>query len=256
MGYNIYINSIVHTKYMRYFMPIPKTQYIRSTTRIQNNRIEPAVRESTRIAIPIVSEKFSPSDDYTPINQVDVADSAKYSIYNKFTGIYLRHKFGEYKIVDNKGISNKNARQTDICLAKYAYSVAKELDTGGACYTGVKWTFVNAGIINHYGDMPKGSAKDAIPYFEKNKDKFEKVNVKKEDLSKLPAGMIIVYTKEGLDGHIAITTGKGQEMSDCTDNMKWLDEKGNDANFVVYKLTDNWQYDKHTRKLVFTPPQK
>ena len=37
--------------------------------------------------------------------------------------------------------------------------------------------------------------------------------------------MIIVYSKSGEDGHIAITNGKGQEMSDCTDNMKWLENK-------------------------------
>lgn len=237
-------------------MPVQKTSRLKTETIIQKRDIQPAVRESTRVATPFAYKKIEAPQNFVAINDVHVSDSAKYSITHNLESLWFKIRGGKYKIEDNKGVNHKNARQTDICLAKYASKVAEEIDTGGACYTGVKWAFVNAGIINDYNEMPKGSAKDAIPYFEKNKDKFEKVNVKREDLSKLPAGMIVVYTKDGLDGHIAITNGNGQEMSDCTDNMKWLDNKGNDADFVVYKLTDNWKYDNETKKLKFIPPKK
>lgn len=63
--------------------------------------------------------------------------------------------------------------------------------------------------------------------------------------------MIIVYSKYGEDGHIAITNGKGQEMSDCTDNMKWLEKQGKGASFKVFKLTDNWVYNEQSKKLEF-----
>lgn len=118
-------------------------------------------------------------------------------------------------------------------------------------YTNLQPDFTPIGDV-HIPD----SAKDSITYFESNKDKFEKVEVTKDKLASLPAGMIIVYTKNGMDGHIAVTNGNGQEMSDCTDNMKWLDAKGEGASFVVYKLTDNWSYDEKTKKLKFTAPQK
>lgn len=246
-------------------MPIPDTSNIRRMAHgPAPYRIEPAVSESTRISHPSFvqqkkvkahSKSFKP--DLTPIGDVHVADSAKGTA--KGTAIYLFFRSilsKPYQAVDNKGINPKGTRQTDLCLAKYSKVVAEEMTTGGACYTGVKWALVNAGVLNDYADMPKGSAKDSKTYFDNHKDKFEKVDVKKEDLSKLPAGMIIVYTKEGTDGHIAITNGNGQEMSDCTDNMKWLESKGKGASYTVYRLTDNWSYDRETMKLKFNPSKK
>ena len=173
--------------------------------------------------------------------------SPKYNLYNW----YFKNLSSTYKAEENKGINYKNARKIDICLAKYALRVANEMDTGGACYTGVKYALWDAGVINDYGDMPKGSASDSISYFDKHSDKFVKVNVSAQDLKNLPAGMIIVYEKEGTDGHIAITNGKGQEMSDCTDNMKWLEKHGDGAKFYVYKLSDGWSYNEDTMKLEF-----
>ncbi|MCM1265087.1 MAG: hypothetical protein NC200_02715 [Candidatus Gastranaerophilales bacterium] len=176
----------------------------------------------------------------------------KYNICNW----YLKNFSGVYKVEKNKGINPKNARDVDICLAKYSQRIASEMDTAGACYTGAKYALWDAGVINDYGDMPKGSAHDSISYFDKNPNKFVKVNVKQEDLKKLPAGMIVVYEKEGTDGHIAITNGYGQETSDCTDNMKWLEKHGKGAKFHVYKLSDGWSYNPETKKLDFDPNYK
>lgn len=240
-------------------MPVPKTNIQRTTRTGQTYRPQPYVAEpvSTRVARPQFIERplIDRSNDVS-INKISVGRSAKYSIKGTFGYGLFNLPFRTYQAESNKGVNLNGARKIDVCLAKYAKGVADEISTGGACYTGVKWSLFNAGVISKYGDMPKGGAKDAIKYFNDNPDKFEKVEVKKEDLKKLPAGMIIVYTKKGLDGHIAITNGNGQEMSDCTDNMKWLDAKGEGSSFVVYKLTDNWSYDEQTKKLKFTSPKK
>ena len=237
-------------------MPVNKastTQHIDSTPLRKLRHVEQT--ESTRVAHH-VPKKFNMKPDLTPIGKVHVADSAKNSVKGNLIYFYFNNLSGVYKAEENKGVNTKGTRQVDACLAKYSKAVAEELATGGACYTGVKWALVNAGVLNDYGDMPKGSAKDSKDYFDNNKDKFEKVNVKKEDLSKLPAGMIIVYTKGDTDGHIAITNGNGQEMSDCTDNMKWLESKGKGASYTVYRLTDNWSYDRESMKLKFNPTGK
>lgn len=231
---------------------IPNTPRIQ---RMKDAGYYTAVAESTKV----VSNRdlhMQLNRDFTPIGDVHVPDSAKYSIKGNLSYLYFNMITDTYKAEANKGVSSKNARRIDVCLAKYSEKVADELSTGGACYTGVKWAFVNAGILNDYSDMPKGSAKDSISYFNNNPDKFEKVEVQQKDLKKLPAGMIVVYTKDGLDGHIAITNGNGQEMSDCTDNMKWLEAKGKGSTFTVYRLTDNWSYDSTTKKLKFNKPQK
>ena len=237
-------------------MPVNKTsttQHIDSAPMRKFKHVERP--ESTRVAHQ-VPKKFNIKPDLTPIGKVHVSDSAKNSIKGNLIYFYFNNLSGVYKAEENKGVNSKGTRQVDVCLAKYSKEVAEELSTGGACYTGVKWAFVNAGVIDDYGDMPKGSAKDSKAYFDKHKDKFEKVNVKKENLSKLPAGMIVVYTKDGTDGHIAITNGNGQEMSDCTDNMKWLESKGKGASYTVYRLTNNWSYDRESMKLKFNPDRK
>lgn len=240
-------------------MPVPKSRILRPNTTTRINRPQQYIAEpvSTRVKKPIIVERqrIDRSND-VPINSISVGSCAKNSIKGAFGYCLFNLPFRTYQAESNKGVNLYNARKIDVCLAKYAKGVAEEISTGGACYTGVKWAFLNAGVLNNYEDMPKGSAKDSLSYFNNNPDKFEKVNVKKEDLKNLPAGMIIVYTKEGKDGHIAITNGNGQEMSDCTDNMGWLDAKGKGATFTVYKLTDNWQYNDTTKKLEFIPPKK
>ena len=176
----------------------------------------------------------------------EIPDSVKKNLLNNAAYVYLKYSpFRKYAVVDNKGInySSPKLRDVDVCLAKYACKVADEMETASACYTGTKHALWAAGVIDDYGDMPKGSAFMATEYFDSNPEKFEKLNVKREDLNKLPAGIIVVYAREGEHGHIAITNGNGQEMSDCTDNMRWLDDQDGKATFAVYKLTDNWQYD-------------
>ena len=157
----------------------------------------------------------------------------------------------KFKVEFNRGINPSDATQPEICLAKYAQKVADEISNVGACYTGVKKTFLSAGVIRDYDEMPRGEAKDSIQYFEKHTDKFKKINVKKEDLEKLPAGRIVVFINKDDAGHIVITNGNGQGMSSATDNMGWLDFKGKDAKYAVYELTDGWKYNKVTRKLEF-----
>jgi hypothetical protein len=179
-----------------------------------------------------------------------IPDSVKYGVMGNITNMYFKYGGGVYKAEENLGVNKKNASKSDICLARYAKAVADEMDTGGNCYTGVKYALLSSGVINDYGDMPKGSAKDSIQYFQSNKEKFEEVNVNPNELQNLPAGYIIVYTKEGKDGHIAITNGNKQEMSDCTDNMKWL-EKNKGGKATVFKLTDGWTYNPDTKKLQF-----
>jgi len=186
----------------------------------------------------------------------EIPDSVKVSPINNLSSFYHKHLTSVYKSEDNKGINKRGASKAEICLAMYSKEVADEIDTVGACYTGVKYALWSAGVINDYGDMPKGSAHDSLSYFNSHPDRFKKLNVKREDLTKLPAGKIIVYTKNGENGHIAITNGNGQEMSDCTDNMKWLEKQGAGANYTVYELTDGWSYNQQTRKLEFHQPKK
>ncbi len=190
-----------------------------------------------------------------PIGDIhSIPDSVIYNpIYNA-ANYYFRHISSTYKVEDNKGINYNGARDIDICLAKYSRKVAETMDVSDTCYTGVKYALLSAGVISDYGEMPKGSAYKAKEYFDAHPDKFQKLNVSANELKNLPAGVIIVYSKPGKDGHIAITNGNGQEMSDSTDNMGWLEEHGKGATFTAYKLTDNWQYNSDTRKLEFHAP--
>lgn len=169
-------------------------------------------------------------------------------------GLYYLNVFNdsEYKTETNEGINEDDDRASDadIYLAKYSKEIADYLETMSYCYTGVKHAFLSAGIIDKYEDMPKGNAKNAKKYFEENQEKFRKIEVNKDELKNLPAGRIIVYSHQTLPGHIAITNGSGQEMSDHTGNMRWLD-KHPDGDFDVYELTDNWKVDYKTKKLYF-----
>lgn len=165
--------------------------------------------------------------------------------------------FDSYRTESSKGI-NKNSTndKEDLYLAQNAHRVADFMDTLGNCYTGTKHALWTSGVLEDYADMPRGSAYRAIDYFDKNPAKFQKIKSKgekftTEELKGLPAGYIVVYQKDGTDGHISITTGNGQGMSDTFDNMKWLDERGPNASVHVYKLSDGWKYNPNTKKLFF-----
>lgn len=202
-----------------------------------------------RYVIPPIGEYYP---EKVPIGEIpELPDSVVYNPVYNAANFYFRHISLKYKVVDNKGVSYAGARDIDICLAKYSQKVAETMDISDTCYTGVKYALLSAGVISDYGDMPKGSAYKAKEYFDAHPDKFQKLTVSRNELKNLPAGVIIVYSKAGKNGHIAITNGKGQEMSDSTDNMGWLDEHGKGATFTAYKLTDNWQYNRETMKLEF-----
>lgn len=179
----------------------------------------------------------------------DIKRDIKYQLSNW----YFKNISPTYKVEKNKGINcyDSRARKEDLCLALYSQKVAENMDISTLCYTGVKHALWSSGILEDYSDMPKGSAYLATDYFDKYPNKFERLDVKLKDLKKLPAGYIIVYKKDGLDGHIAITNGYGQEMSDCTDNMKWVEKHKEGSSFTVYRLSDGWKYDYLTKKLKF-----
>lgn len=220
--------------------------------------IQPCIAESCSIpSIPTQREQHKLSENELQLTAVPIGelrkipDSVTLNPINNAANWYFRNISSSYKVVDNKGINAKNARDIDICLAKYSQKVAEAMDVSSTCYTGVKHALWNAGIISDYADMPKGSAHEAKNYFDSQPEKFQKLNISAKDLKNLPAGVIIVYTKAGKDGHIAITNGYGQEMSDSTDNMGWLEQHGKGAAFTAYKLTDKWQYNRNTMKLEF-----
>ncbi len=205
--------------------------------------------------IPLSSKTIKNTTDSFDSQKVEInpvlTQNSEWSLSGNWKHFWANMSIGKYQIEDNKGINKKNATKEDIALATYAEAVSDKMKTLGQCYTGAKHALTNAGVLNNYGDMPKGEAKNSKKYFDENPKKFEKLDIKKDDLKNLPAGRIIVYQKDGLPGHIAITNGNGQEMSDHTDNMKWLEAKGEGSTFDVYKLTDNWHYKPQTKKLEF-----
>ena len=83
------------------------------------------------------------------------------------------------------------------------------------------------------------------------------------DLPNLPAGYIVIWIPEKEHakepGHICITNGNGEAYADETDNLNWgayADDssktgKGEHGTFRVFRLTDKWEVDPTTGKLVF-----
>lgn len=161
-----------------------------------------------------------------------------------------------YKLGASKGINTTTTSDIeDLVLARNAERVAKHLKTSQNCYTGVKHSLLTSGVIDDYGAMPKGSAHRAAAYFKKHPDKFQQVTnngapLTAEQVRNLPAGHIVVYNNPGKHGHILITNGNGQGMSDSFDNMKYTKEYPN-ATFEVFKLSDGWKYNAATKGLEF-----
>ena len=183
-----------------------------------------------------------------------ISPLVKYDVYNNLSQLFRRYIAKTYKSVDNIGINiyDPRARDIDIALAKYAQKVAEEINTTSGCYTGFKHSLLASGVLKDYGEMPKGEANIATEYFDSHPEKFTKLLVAPEQIRHLPAGHIIIYKHRGLAGHAAITTGYAQGMSDCTDNMKWLEWKGlKDSTVCVYKLSDGWRFNPDTKKLEF-----
>ena len=218
-------------------MAVPITQ---SIVNIQNKN------NDNNVKLPELSVN---DDNLSIFSPVMIKGKVRHALSNFFMGFY--------SVENSKGINDNTTKdKEDLFLAHNAQRVAEKMKTLGNCYTGVKHALLTSGVIKDYADMPKGNASSAIEYFDKNPNKFEKISKKGEEytseqLKKLPAGHIIVYSQEGHAGHIAITNGNKQGMSDSFDNMKWLEEHGAGASCEVYRLTDGWQYNKDTSKLEF-----
>lgn len=158
-----------------------------------------------------------------------------------------------YPTVDDKGVSARGATPAQVQLARVGSKVAEDMDTKAYCYSGVKHALCTAGVIGDYGDMPKGSASNANKYFEAHPETFKELkNVKPEDIKKLTAGTIVVFSKPGKDGHIGIANGKGQLYSDCTDPSTWFELNGGSeegASYRIFKLNDDVTLNRATGKV-------
>ncbi len=102
-------------------------------------------------------------------------------------------------------------------FAKIAYNNAQEMNTSGYCARGVRTAMEKTGIADGF---KVESAKDADQILNHHKD-FKPVAVNYNDLTKLPAGCIIVWEASNghPHGHIAVTLGNGQEASDKQRNL-------------------------------------
>lgn len=100
-------------------------------------------------------------------------------------------------------------------IASEAESVAKNTNTIGACYRGVKDALIKFGI-----DLSGGSAWMAADLLA-NDARFVEIDVSKDKLNQLPRGAIIVWGKSAKkpDGHISISLGNSKEASDHVQNQ-------------------------------------
>lgn len=209
------------------------------------------VAESTKIDLPVI-DFLEIKEEQVKIGEIEaIPDSVLYDPIKKAKYCFLQVWPGKFQVVDNLGVCKKNASTEDQCLAKYSAAVADKISNIGSCYTGVKKSFLSAGIIDNYDDMPRGDAKDSIPYFDSHPERFKKIEVSKDGIKNLPAGRICVCTNGDKAGHIFVTNGYKQGMSSATDNLGWLDAEGDSAQYVVYELTDKWKYNPETLKLEF-----
>ena len=190
------------------------------------------------------------------ITQDAIGDFSKVIIEGRLSHMGNNLAKKHYKVGSSKGINSLTTSDVeDLVLARNAERVAKHLKTSGNCYTGTKHALLTSGVINDYGVMPKGSAHKASAYFKSQPDKFQQVTnngkpLTPEQVRNLPAGHIVVYNNPGKHGHILITNGNGQGMSDSFDNLKYTLEYPN-ATFEVFKLSDGWSYNPQTKGLEF-----
>lgn len=108
-------------------------------------------------------------------------------------------------------------------LANIAERTAQNIDTVGWCAKGANNALEAAGIAN--GETRVYAAYQEADVLANHKN-FREVYVSQEDLTKLPAGCVIVWNRSGADsdfgkyGHIAITLGDGREASDHVQQLK------------------------------------
>ena len=102
-------------------------------------------------------------------------------------------------------------------LAAEASRIATMRNTTGRCYAGVA-DAVDAKVGRFLWGMSAYMAADQLAA----RPEFKEVNVSTEELSKLPAGAIVVWGKTNVspDGHISIALGDGREASDHIDTQR------------------------------------
>jgi hypothetical protein len=102
-------------------------------------------------------------------------------------------------------------------LAAEASRIATMRNTTGRCYAGVA-DAVDAKVGRFLWGMSAYMAADQLAA----RPEFKEVNVSAQELSKLPAGAIVVWGKTDAspDGHISIALGDGREASDHIDTQR------------------------------------
>lgn len=148
--------------------------------------------------------------NYAPINdfQVNVlsklpasAQKAVVQSSNAINSAISDQSIGSIKTSEN---GNK--------LANIANQTAKDMSSMGWCLKGV-----NNSLEKMYGfRLSYDSAYKAADALAQKTDLFKETHVSKDDLSKLPAGAIVVWDKNEKHpyGHISIALGNGYEASD------------------------------------------
>ena len=220
------------------------------------------------------------------INNVDKSNVVMATNNNRYDASSMHRKDGERRGFIGFGhrkldVNPANTSKASYALARAAEKEATKRGTAGHCLDGVRATFDAIGI-NTRGDDMEYTPKRMGEYFAKHPDMFEEVKyvnigngkakqITYADLPKLPAGYIVIFipdpnSKEfsGEPGHIAITNGNGQGYADEGDNLNWGDYseatqkdgtnksgKGEHGTFRVFRLTDKWEVDPATGKLVF-----
>lgn len=108
-------------------------------------------------------------------------------------------------------------------LANIAAKNASRTNTVGWCAKGTNDSLELAGFTN--GETRVASAYQEADKLANHKN-FKEVYVSRDDLSKLPAGCIVVWDRNStgnrpgdLHGHITVTLGNGQEASDHVQSM-------------------------------------
>lgn len=109
-----------------------------------------------------------------------------------------------------------------LTLASVAEQNAQQLGTMGWCLKGVRTGLEKAGL--DCSQSMGGSAYQAVAALDNN-PAFKRVDISKQDLSKLPAGCVVVWDKSSGNqhGHIAVTLGDGKEASDHVQNVSQRD---------------------------------
>lgn len=157
--------------------------------------------------------------DYASTNVFDFSKTVapalpKYDFSNVSLATFTRK---ENILNKNKGLltlanANYNADKGEK-LAQKAANNAKSSSTG-YCAKGVKNAIAATGL----GEYESGNACDMAAILKDNKN-FKEVNVSKNDLTKLPAGAIVIYPKGDAGysskyGHVEIALGDGRAASD------------------------------------------